>query len=69
MGFCRLQSRISLFGLVQIVSPLVFCFCMVFRCAWVVFLCMRMMVLRPCVCSCSVWVAFVGSCVLVSCSS
>jgi len=33
MGFSRLQSRIALSWLVQIVSPLVFPFCIMFRCA------------------------------------
>ena len=57
--------------LVQIVSPLVFPFCIVSRCAWFVsvFVCIMIIVLRPCILSHNVWAALVGFLVLVSCSS
>jgi len=69
MGSCRLQSRTAFSGSVQVVSPRVFPLCMTLRCAWSACVCSVTIVLGPCAFPYSVWVAFVGFFVLVTCSS
>jgi hypothetical protein len=68
-GFSRLQSSTALSGLVHIVSPLVFAFCITSKFAWSVFVCSMIIVLRPCVFSWSVWAALIGFWVSANCSS
>jgi len=71
VGFSLEQIRISLFGLVHAVSPLVFPFCMTLMCAWfaAVSKCSMSIVLRPSICSYKVCMAFVGFSDVANCSS